>query len=87
MIVHRVIQILLGGFCAFMIWGGGFFWLEFLPNNFTKTTTYTLYSTLHRLPKGPLSVPSLCSGNMASSCHAIISRLSCGGCSTDILEF
>jgi hypothetical protein len=52
-IVHRVIQILLGGFCAFMIWGGGFFWLEFLPNNFTKTTTYTLYSTLPPPPKGP----------------------------------
>ena len=28
-----------------MIWGGGFFWVETLPNNVTKTTTYTLYSS------------------------------------------
>lgn len=53
MIYERIFVVVGGGLCAFMIWGGGFFWTETLPNNFTRTTTYTLYSKLPPPPKGP----------------------------------
>ncbi|MBS0281448.1 MAG: hypothetical protein JSR25_09820 [Proteobacteria bacterium] len=52
-IYQRIFQVVGGGLCAFMIWGGGFFWTESLPNNFTRTNTYTLYSKLPPPPDGP----------------------------------
>lgn len=50
---QQIFNVVVGAFCIFMIWGGGFFWVESLPDNVTKTTTYTLYSTLPPPPKGP----------------------------------
>ena len=52
-IYQRIFQVVGGGLCAFMIWGGGFFWTESLPDNFTRTNTYTLYSKLPPPPDGP----------------------------------
>lgn len=52
-IAHRLIQVCLLVFSAFMILGGGFFWQQGLADNFTKTTTYTLYTTLPPPPEGP----------------------------------
>ena len=53
MIYQRIFQVVGGGLCAFMILGGGFFWTESLPENFTRTNTYTLYSKLPPPPDGP----------------------------------
>ncbi|HXS08111.1 MAG TPA: hypothetical protein VN723_15065 [Rhizomicrobium sp.] len=53
MIYQRIVAIVVGGWCLFMIWGGGFFWTEALLNNVIKTNTYTLYSKLPPPPKGP----------------------------------
>jgi hypothetical protein len=52
-IYQRIFVIVVGGWCAFMIWGGGVFWTEALPDNLTKTMTYTLYSKLPPPPDGP----------------------------------
>ena len=54
MLSERIFVIVGGGLCAFMIWGGGFFWTVALPNNVTKTSTYTLYSRLPPPPQGPV---------------------------------
>ena len=53
MIYRWIFIIVVGGWCAFMILGGGFFWTEPLPGNVTKTLTYTLYSRLPPPPQGP----------------------------------
>ena len=53
MIYQRIFIIVVGGWCAFMILGGGFFWTEALPDNVIKTNTYTLYPKLPPPPKGP----------------------------------
>ena len=53
MIYRWVFIVVVGAWCLFMIWGGGFFWTEALPNNFTRTMTYTLYSKLPPPPDGP----------------------------------
>jgi hypothetical protein len=53
MIYERIFQIVGGGLAAFMILGGGFFWTEPLPNNVTRTNTYTIYSKLPPPPDGP----------------------------------
>ena len=44
MIYRWIFIVVVGGWCAFMILGGGFFWTEALPDNITKTNTYTLYA-------------------------------------------
>lgn len=53
MIYRWIFMVVVGGWCAFMILGGGFFRTEALPNNVTKTLTYTLYAKLPPPPKGP----------------------------------
>jgi len=57
LIYQRIVTLVLGVFSAFMIWGGGFFWIDFLPDNFTRTNTYTLYSKLPPPPQGPKFCP------------------------------
>jgi len=53
-VIYRwIFIVVVGGWCAFMILGGGFFWTEPLPGNVTKTLTYTLYSRLPPPPTGP----------------------------------
>ena len=52
-IFQRIFVIVVGGWCLFMIWGGGFFWTESLPGNVIKTETYTLYPKLSPPPQGP----------------------------------
>ena len=60
--VHRLIQFVLLGFSLFMIWGGGFFYREPLPDNVTRTSTYTLYRTVPPPPVGPRFCPLVDTG-------------------------
>jgi len=53
MIYRWIFIVVVGGWCAFMILGGGFFWTEALAGNITKTNTYTLYPKLPPPPQGP----------------------------------
>ena len=52
-IVERIFQVTVFTVAAFMVWGGGFFWRDHLPDNFTRTVTYTLYRSLPPAPIGP----------------------------------
>ena len=62
-----------------MAWGGGFFWRDQLAGNFTRTNTYTLYSTLPPPPVGPRFCPWRTPANMAWWGHAISCRPLSGG--------
>jgi len=59
---HRIVQICLFVFSAFMLWGGGFFWREALPDNVTRTNTYTLYHGVPPPPVGPRFCPFMDTG-------------------------
>ena len=52
-IFERLFQITVFVVAGFMAWGGGFFWRDHLPDNGTRTMTYTLYRTLPPAPVGP----------------------------------
>jgi hypothetical protein len=45
-IVERIFQVTVFVVAVFMVLGGGFFWREFLGNNFSRSETYTLYKSL-----------------------------------------
>ena len=52
-IAERIFQIAVFMVAAFMAWGGGFSRWESLPDEATRTVTYTLYRTLPSPPAGP----------------------------------
>ncbi len=51
-IVHRIVQIVVGGFCIFMIIGGGFARRERVEGG-VRTTILTIYKALPPPPAGP----------------------------------
>lgn len=52
-IMERAFQLTVFVVAGFMVWGGGFFWRDHLADNFTRTSTYTLYRSLPLAPAGP----------------------------------
>jgi hypothetical protein len=59
---HRIIQVVLLVFSVYMLWGCGVFWRDQLPDNVTRTTTYTLYRTVPPPPAGPRVCPFVDAG-------------------------
>ncbi len=59
---QRMLPLILFAFSGFMLWGGAFFWRELLPDNVTRTNTYTLYHGLSPPPVGPRFCPFLDTG-------------------------
>ena len=70
---HRIVQICLFVFSGFMLWGGGVFWRESLPDNVTRTNTYTLYRTLPPPPLGPRFCPLVDTGKygLVGPCNSV----------------
>ena len=61
-IAERIFQLTVFVVAVFMIWGGGFFWRELLPGDYTRTNTYTLYRTVPAPPVGPRFCPLVDTG-------------------------
>jgi hypothetical protein len=64
---HRVIQVVVLGFCGLVVMGLGFFHREMLENNVTRTATFTLYKNLPPPPRGPAFCPLVSLGNYGVS--------------------
>jgi hypothetical protein len=52
-VAQRIFQLVVFGGAAFMALGGGFFREKALPDNASRTVTYTLYKSLPPPPRGP----------------------------------